>query len=56
MNVFDDTGRGDFTTDRTRTYRTFGPATPVNLIDEWYTVPTNFSEPRRLELGMTLYF
>jgi outer membrane receptor for ferrienterochelin and colicin len=56
INVFDDTGRADFTTDRNRTIRTVGTSTPVNLIDDWFTNPTNFSEPRRIELGMTVSF
>ncbi|MDZ7343732.1 MAG: TonB-dependent receptor, partial [candidate division KSB1 bacterium] len=56
VNVFDDTGRSDFTTDRNRTILTVGPRTPVNLVDEWYTDPSFYSEPRRIEAGMTLTF
>lgn len=56
VNVFDDTGKADFTTDRNRTISTIGPSTAVNLVDEWYTNPTNFSEPRRIEVGTTLGF
>jgi hypothetical protein len=56
INVFDDTGQADFTTDRNKTIRTIGLQTPVNLIDEWYTNPTNFTEPRRVELGLQFSF
>jgi len=56
INVFDDTGQASFTTDRNKTIRTVGLQTPVNLIDEWYTNPTNFSEPRRIEFGLQFSF
>ncbi len=56
VNVFDDTGKADYTTDRDRTIRTIGPATPVNSVDEWYTDPTRYSEPRRIEVGTTITF
>jgi hypothetical protein len=56
VNVFDDTGKADFTTDRNRTIRTIGIQTPVNLVDEFYTRPTYYSEPRRIEIGTTITF
>lgn len=56
VNVFDDTGKADFTTDRDRTIRTIGPSTPVNSVDEWYTDPSRYSEPRRIEVGTTITF
>ena len=56
VNVFDDTGKADFTTDRNRTILTVGPQTPVNLVDEYYTNPTYYSEPRRIEFGTTITF
>jgi outer membrane receptor protein involved in Fe transport len=56
VNVFDDTGKADFTTDRNRTILTVGTRTPVNLVDEFYTNPTYYSEPRRIELGTTITF
>jgi outer membrane receptor protein involved in Fe transport len=57
VNVFDDTGQADFTTDRNRAILTNqNPQTPVNLIDEFYTNPTHYSEPRRIEVGTTITF
>lgn len=56
VNVFNDTGQADFTTDRNLAIRTVGTRTPVNSIDEWYTYPTYFSEPRRVEFGTTITF
>ncbi|MDZ7306215.1 MAG: TonB-dependent receptor [candidate division KSB1 bacterium] len=56
VNVFDDTGQADFTTDRNLAIRTVGTRTPVNTIDEWFTHPTFFSEPRRVEIGTTITF
>jgi len=56
VNVFDDTGKADFTTDRDRVIRTIGPRTEVNSVDEFFTNPTNYSEPRRIELGTTITF
>ncbi|HOJ05200.1 MAG TPA: TonB-dependent receptor [Bacteroidota bacterium] len=55
VNVFDDTGRAGYTTDINRVK---GQNTPeyVNTIDEWFTVPTNYSEPRRIEVGLNLDF
>jgi hypothetical protein len=55
--VFEDTGQADFTTDRNRAILTNqNPQTPVNLIDEFYTNPTHYSEPRRIEVGTTITF
>jgi len=54
-NVFDDTGRAGFTTDEQRAAQT-NPKQRINSLDQWYTRPTNFSEPRRIELGFNLEF
>jgi hypothetical protein len=53
--VFDDTGRAGFTTDEQRAAQT-NPKQRINSLDQWYTQPTNFSEPRRIELGFNLEF
>jgi hypothetical protein len=53
--VFDDTGDAGFTTDLERIKKQ-NTATYVNTIDEWFTIPTNYSEPRRIELGVTIDF
>ena len=54
-NVFNDTGRAGFTTDEA-TARATNPRQYVNTLDQWFTVPTNYSEPRRIELGLNLEF
>ncbi len=55
LNVFNDTGRSGFTTYETQAL-SLNPAQPVNSVDQFYAVPTNFSEPRRIEVGMNLEF
>ncbi|HUL44662.1 MAG TPA: TonB-dependent receptor [Bacteroidota bacterium] len=55
LNVFDDTGRAGFTTDEAAALK-LHPAQVINSIDQFYTQPTNFSEPRRIEIGMNLEF
>ncbi len=52
VNVFDDTGDGKFTVDETTA--TFPDL--VNTKREFFTNQTHFSEPRRVEIGMTLGF
>jgi outer membrane receptor protein involved in Fe transport len=53
--VYDDTGRAGYTTDKART-ESLNPKQVVNSIDQWYTQPTFYSEPRRIELGLNLEF
>ncbi len=54
-DVFDDTGRAGFTTDQARISLT-NPRQRINSLAEWYRRPQNYSEPRRIELGMNLEF
>ncbi len=54
-NVFNDTGRAGFTGDEGVALAT-NPPQYVNSIAQWFTVPTNYSEPRRIEFGMNLEF
>jgi hypothetical protein len=54
-NVFDDTGRAGYTTDEARV-RATGTRELVNTLDQWFTHPEYFSEPRRIEFGMNLEF
>jgi len=54
-NVFDDTGRAGFTTDLQRDIFNNAP-TPVNSLEYWYQNMTNYSEPRRIETGITFKF
>ncbi|OGU29706.1 MAG: hypothetical protein A2X67_07600 [Ignavibacteria bacterium GWA2_55_11] len=55
VGVFDDTGRAGFTTDIQRA-RATNPREYVNTIDEYFRIPTNYSEPRRVEFGMNVEF
>lgn len=55
INVYDDTGRANFTTDKQRAEGT-NPLQLINTVDDWFTNPTHFSEPRRVELGVTYSF
>jgi hypothetical protein len=53
--VYDDTGRAGFTTDLARAAAT-NPNERVNTLEEFYTRPSWFSEPRRIEIGFNLEF
>ncbi len=54
-NVYNDTGRAGFTTDQQRV-ENINPLQTVNTVDEWFTNSTYYSEPRRIELGLTYSF
>ncbi|MBF8248591.1 MAG: hypothetical protein HW374_1391 [Bacteroidetes bacterium] len=54
-NVFNDTGRAGFTTDEA-VARATNPRQFVNTLDQWFRISTNYSEPRRIELGMNVEF
>ncbi|KAB2921951.1 MAG: TonB-dependent receptor plug domain-containing protein [Bacteroidetes bacterium] len=53
--VFDDTGRAGKTYDEDRA-RLTNSREYINTIRDYYTVPTNYSEPRRIEFGATIEF
>ena len=53
--VFNDTGRAGFTIDEALALAT-RPAQRVNTVDQWFTIPTFYSEPRRIEFGVNLEF
>jgi len=55
ISVYDDTGRADFTTDKERAEAT-NPLQLINSLNDWFSNPTHFSEPRRIELGVTYSF
>jgi outer membrane receptor for ferrienterochelin and colicin len=55
VNVYNDSGTADFTLDEYLRNRQGLPAI-VNTVDEYYTNPTFYSEPRRVELGASVYF
>jgi outer membrane receptor for ferrienterochelin and colicin len=55
INVYNDSGTADFTLDEYLRKRQGLPAV-VNTIDEYYTNPTFYSEPRRVEIGASIFF
>ncbi|MCB2205908.1 TonB-dependent receptor [bacterium] len=55
VGVFDDTGRAGYTTDLERIKAQNTPEY-VNTIEEYFTIPTNYSEPRRVEIGVSVEF
>jgi hypothetical protein len=55
VNVFNDTGRAGFTTDQQVAQAT-NPLELINSLDRWFTIPTHYSEPLRIEVGMTFSF
>ncbi len=54
-DVFDDSGRAGFTVDEA-TAMASTPNPKVNSLNQWYTIPTHYSEPRRIEFGVNLEF
>ncbi|MEP0861911.1 MAG: TonB-dependent receptor [Ignavibacterium sp.] len=55
VNVYNDSGTADFTIDEYLRRREGNPEL-VNTLDEYYRNPTFYSEPRRMEVGATLFF
>jgi hypothetical protein len=55
VGVFDDTGRAGFTTDLER-IKKLNPPMYVNTLEEWFTIATHYSEPRRIEMGVMVDF
>lgn len=56
VNVYNDSGTADFTIDEFNRRNDDNPDDLVNTLDEFYRNPTFYSEPRRVELGATLFF
>ncbi len=54
-DVYDDTGRAGKTYDEVNARSTNSPEY-VNTIKDFYIDPTNYSEPRRIEFGVTIEF
>ncbi|MCH8010968.1 MAG: TonB-dependent receptor [Candidatus Marinimicrobia bacterium] len=50
--VFSSTGRADFTSD----ILFAGRVTGVNTLEEWYTRPDYYAEPRRVQMGLNIAF
>jgi hypothetical protein len=53
VSVYDDTGRAGFTLDE-QVARATNPPETVNTLGEWFTNPSYYSEPRRVEVGVTV--
>lgn len=57
VGVYDDTGRAGETIDFSRARTTVDPRVQrYNSLNEWFTNATHYSEPRRVELGLTFNF
>lgn len=57
VNVYDDTGKAGETEDFDFAQATTGGRLgSYNSLDEWFTNATHYSEPRRIELGLTFNF
>ena len=55
LNVFDTSGQAGFSMDQ-RIAEATNPPQVINSLDQWFSNPTHYSEPRRIELGMTFTF
>lgn len=55
INVYDTTGRAGFTTEE-QIARATNPQEIVNTLDMWFNNARHYSEPRRVEIGMTYSF
>jgi outer membrane receptor protein involved in Fe transport len=53
VNVYNDSGRADFTIDEIIARNT-NPPELINSIGEYYHNPSFYSEPRRIEIGLTI--
>jgi outer membrane receptor protein involved in Fe transport len=53
--VFTDTGQPDWSLDEQQQLRIGGPRV-VSSVQDWYTRPNYYSEPRRVEIGTTISF
>ncbi len=56
INVYNDSGTADFTMDEFLRRNDDNPDKLVNTLDEYYRNPSYYSEPRRVELGATIFF
>jgi hypothetical protein len=56
LNVYTDTGTADFTIEEFQRRTDDNPNKLVNTLDEFYRNPTFYSEPRRVEVGASIFF
>jgi outer membrane receptor for ferrienterochelin and colicin len=55
VNVYNDTGKAGFTLDQEIAAKS-NPPEVINTLDDWFINPTYYSEPRRIEVGLTYDF
>ena len=55
VNVYNDSGRADFTIDEVIARRS-NPPELVNSVGEFFRNPTFYSEPRRIEIGLSIHY
>jgi outer membrane receptor protein involved in Fe transport len=55
LNVYNDTGKAGETRDKEIAQAT-NPPQYINSLDDWYVDPSQYSEPRRVEVGVTCGF
>ncbi len=55
VNVYKDTGKAGFTLDQELAAKS-NPLEVINTLDDWFINPTYYSEPRRIEVGLTYDF
>ena len=55
LNVYNDSGTADFTEEKYVQDQQHLPAI-VNTVDQYYTDPSYYSEPRKFEVGFSLFF
>lgn len=56
LDVYTDTGTADFTIEEFQRRTDDNPDKLVNTLDEFYRNPTFYSEPRRVEVGASIFF
>jgi len=55
VNVYNDSGRADFTIDEVIARRS-NPPELVNTVGEFFRNPTFYNEPRRIEIGFSIHY
>ncbi|MCK9282606.1 MAG: hypothetical protein M0P71_18470, partial [Melioribacteraceae bacterium] len=55
LNVYGDSGTADFTITEYNYQKSKSPEI-INSIDEYYRNPSYYSEPRRVEMGLSIFF
>ncbi len=56
LNVYNDSGRADYTTELTRARNNNPSLYGINTLEEWFADETYYSAPRRIELGFMFNF